>query len=76
MIKEKLKYEDLELPNYVNSRTAFANLTVSDLVKAAVLAPLNVLLVGDTGTGKTQLQKTFIIIILMETKEKVGKEFS
>ena len=53
----ELKYEDLELPIYTNTRIAFANLTVSDLVKAAVLAPLNILLVGDTGTGKTQLAK-------------------
>ncbi len=51
----KLKYEDLKLPFYTNSRPVLANLDVSDLVKAAVLAPLNVLLVGDTGTGKTQL---------------------
>lgn len=53
--KKSLRYEDLSLPNYVNTRRVFANLDVSDLVKAAVLAPLNILLVGDTGTGKTQL---------------------
>lgn len=51
----KLTYSDLKFPFYRNSRLAFANLTVSDLAKAAVLAPLNLFLVGDTGTGKTQL---------------------
>lgn len=53
--KMTLTYQELEFPNYVNTRNAFANLTVSDLAKAAVLAPLNVLFVGDTGTGKSQL---------------------
>ena len=52
---EKLRYDELELPVYVNSRDVFAGLTVSDLAKAAVLAPLNLLLVGDTGTGKSKL---------------------
>lgn len=52
-----LTYEDLQLPFYLNTRRAFLNLDVSDLVKAAVVAPVNILLVGDTGTGKTQLAK-------------------
>src|SRR3989344_2105934 len=51
----KLKYEELELPNYQNSSEVFAGLTVSDLARAAFLAPLNLLIVGDTGTGKSQL---------------------
>ena len=51
----KITYQDLELPNYLNTRMVFGNLDVSDLAKAAVLAPLNILLVGDTGTGKSQL---------------------
>lgn len=55
--ENNLKYEELKLPNYINSKNVFANLDVSDLVKAAVLAPLNILLIGDTGTGKTQLAK-------------------
>ena len=54
-MSEELKYEDLNLQHYKNSRIAFANLTPADLAKAAVLAPLNLLLIGDTGTGKTQL---------------------
>lgn len=53
----KLTYDDLHLPFYLNTRKVFMNLDVSDLVKAAVLAPVNILLVGDTGTGKTQLAK-------------------
>lgn len=51
----KIEYKDLELPNYVNSREVFAGLDVGDLAKAAVLGQLNLLVVGDTGTGKTQL---------------------
>src|SRR3989344_4307812 len=51
----KLTYEDLKLPNYVNSREVFSGLNVSDLARASVLSGLNLLLVGDTGTGKSQL---------------------
>src|SRR3989344_7603669 len=51
----ELTYQELELPNYINNRQVFANLTVSDAAKAAVLAPLNLLLVGNKGTGKSQL---------------------
>jgi hypothetical protein len=47
------------LPVYVNSREVFAGLTVSDLARAAVLAPLNLFLVGDTGTGKSKLAEDF-----------------
>ncbi len=56
-MENKLTYKELDFPFYRNTREVFANLTVSDLVKAAVLAPVNVLLVGDTGTGKTQLAR-------------------
>ncbi len=52
---DNLSYKELDLPVYQNSREVFAGLTVSDLAKAAVLGGLNLLLVGDTGTGKTQL---------------------
>ena len=63
----KLTYEDLKLPNYVNSSTAVTikvkdgdklkdlDLTLSDVVAAAELAGLNMLFVSDTGRGKTQL---------------------
>ena len=54
---DKIKYAELELPNYTNTRPVIGNLSTVDLVKAAVLAPLNVLLIGDRGTGKTQLVK-------------------
>ena len=54
-MKEKLTYEDLELPNYRNTRKIFANLDVSDAVKAAVLSPVNLFIVGNPGTGKTLL---------------------
>jgi len=43
---DKINYDELELPNYVNTRPVVANLNITDLVKAAVLPPLNVLLVG------------------------------
>lgn len=52
---DKLTYEELELLVYQNSRPVFAGLNVSDLAKAAVLGGVNLFLVGDTGTGKTQL---------------------
>ncbi|MBI5064818.1 hypothetical protein HZA97_01150 [Candidatus Woesearchaeota archaeon] len=52
-----LKYEELILPNYMNSEKVYANLTVSDCAIAAVLAKLNLMLVGDSGTGKSQLAK-------------------
>jgi hypothetical protein len=52
-----LTYEDLRFPNYVNTREVFAGLDVSDLAKAAVLAGLNLTLVGDAERGKTQLAK-------------------
>ena len=62
-----LTYEDLSLPNYVNSSTAVTlkvkdgetikdlPLTVCDVVVAAELAGLNMLFVSDTGRGKSQL---------------------
>ncbi|MFA5887564.1 MAG: AAA family ATPase [Candidatus Nanoarchaeia archaeon] len=45
------------LPTYLNTRTVVANLNVTDMAIAAVLGGLNLLLVGDTGCGKTQLAK-------------------
>lgn len=71
--EEGIKYEELELPNYRNSKRVFANLTVSDLVKAAVLAPLNTLLVGDTGTGKTQLANDIYNYYFNGNKREGGK---
>lgn len=44
-------------PVYLNTRSFFANLNVSDAAIASVLGGLNLLLVGNTGTGKTQLAK-------------------
>lgn len=73
MTEDKLKYEDLEFPNYVNTKQEFYNLNVSDLVKAAVLAPLNILLVGDTGTGKTQLAKDIFNYFFGGNKKEGGK---
>src|SRR3989344_1432588 len=54
-MSDKLEYRDLALPVYRNTRRVFANLDVSDLVRASVIAPLNLLVVGDKGSGKTQL---------------------
>ncbi|MBI4451437.1 hypothetical protein HY642_05665 [Candidatus Woesearchaeota archaeon] len=50
-----LSYNDLKLPIYRNTRTAFANLDTTDLAIAAVLAPLNLFLPSNTGKGKSQL---------------------
>src|SRR3990167_3024695 len=56
MVQTKtLRYDELVLPNYINNREVFAGLNVSDLASAAVLAQLNLFIVGDTGTGKSQL---------------------
>ena len=56
---EELTYEELKLPNYRNNKVLLqvgnVDVTLTDAVIAAVLGGLNVLLVGDTGTGKTQL---------------------
>jgi len=55
----ELTYEELRLPNYRNTKVigkvGDINITVIDTVIAAVLGGLNILLAGDTGTGKTQL---------------------
>ncbi len=50
-----LTYQELIVPNYLNNKSLYANLTVTDGAIAAVLAKLNLMLVGDTGSGKTQL---------------------
>lgn len=42
-------------PVYLNTRPFFAGLNCTDAVTAAVLAGLNIMLVGDTGCGKSQL---------------------
>lgn len=63
----KLTYEELQFPNYVNSSTAIRlrakvegeiktiDLSVCDLAYAIELAGLNSLWLSDTGRGKTQL---------------------
>ncbi|MDO8509412.1 MAG: AAA family ATPase [Nanoarchaeota archaeon] len=51
----KLTYEDLNLPNYRNTRNVFANLDVSDAFKAGVISALNILAIGGPGTAKTTL---------------------
>ncbi len=52
-------YDELKLPYYKNSRVVARvgdiELDFADAVKAAVLGGLNVLLVSEPGTGKTQL---------------------
>ncbi|MBI5148177.1 AAA family ATPase [Candidatus Pacearchaeota archaeon] len=54
-----LTYSDLQLPVYTNSRVianvAGTDLTVQDVVAAAVLGRLNTFLIGKKGCGKTQL---------------------
>ena len=69
---KKLTYEELALPNYRNSRGVFANLNVSDIVKAAVLGQLNMLLVGETGCGKTQLAKDIYNVYFGGNKTEGG----
>lgn len=63
MKSTKLTYKELELPNYRNTRKVFANLDVADTIKAAVLAPLNLFIVGNPGTAKTlianDIQKSY-----------------
>ncbi|MFH1174361.1 MAG: AAA family ATPase [archaeon] len=57
LTQQYLKKQPLDVghPTYLNTRPFFANLNVTDAVMAAVLGKLNILLVGDTGKGKTQL---------------------
>jgi MoxR-like ATPase len=53
-----LSYEDLTLPVYLNSRPILTiggiTLTVSDILPAAILGGLNLLMISETGGGKTQ----------------------
>lgn len=51
----KLAYQELDLPNYRNTKNIFANLDVTDAVKASILAPTNLFIVGNPGTAKTLL---------------------
>lgn len=54
-----LTYDDLKLPYFLNSRTVGSvggiTVTVSDAIKAALIAKNNVFVAGKKGTGKTQL---------------------
>ena len=66
-INDGLTYEELKLPNYVNSSPAVTlrtlagdgektiYLSLTDVIFAAEIAGLNMLLISDTGRGKTQL---------------------
>jgi len=65
MLEEKLKsYESLvdkvrDLPDsnvYHNSTNVIDNLNVWDVLKAAMISNLNILLIGERGEGKTQLE--------------------
>lgn len=65
MLEEKLKaYESLTkkvkgLPDsrvYHNSSCVINNLNVWDVLKAAIISNLNILLIGERGEGKTQLE--------------------
>ena len=63
----KLSYADLEFPNYINTNIAASivgkkgrtkkkiNLSVPEIVNAAELSGSNMLIISDTGKGKTRL---------------------
>ena len=53
--KNKLTYQDLSLPTYINTRNVMLNLNASDMALAAVLGGLNLALLGKPGNGKSQL---------------------
>ena len=59
---DKINYDELELPNYANTRPVVANLNITDLVKAAVLPPLNVLLVGGVWDRISRANTNYAII--------------
>ncbi len=71
-MEEKLTYNELELPNYRNTRNVFANLDVSDVVKACVLAPVNLFIVGNPGTAKTLLTSDIQKIYFNGNKREQG----
>lgn len=56
---EKITYEDLRLPNYLNGRivgtVGGTLLTITDAIDAALLAKNNVFVGGKRGSGKSQL---------------------
>ena len=54
---ESVEYIIKNCPVYLNTKHVFANLNVTDMASAAVIGGLNLLIVGDSGTGKTQLFK-------------------
>jgi hypothetical protein len=50
----------LTLQNYKNQTEIVSGLTMEDLMKACLVGKLNVLLVGETGEGKTQLENDIL----------------
>ncbi|MFZ5955776.1 MAG: ATP-binding protein [Nanoarchaeota archaeon] len=50
-------YIKKECPAYLNTNPVFAGLNVTDLVIAGILSGMNILLVGNTGCGKSQLAR-------------------
>lgn len=55
------KVVEFNLPVYVNTtpvlRLSSVDFNISDILKSAVIARMNIGLLGDTGNGKTQLEK-------------------
>ena len=58
LIKEGLK--QLKLENYKNSTEIVDGITVEDLVKAGLMAKLNMFFISETGEGKTQLENDIL----------------
>lgn len=54
---KSIEYIKENCPIYLNTKPFLNNLNVTDAVVAGVLSGLGILLVGDTGTGKSQLAK-------------------
>ena len=56
--------QSMRFQHYVNSREVLnvggASLAMEDILKATLISELNVMLVGETGEGKTQLEKDIL----------------
>ncbi len=56
----KDELNSIKLQNYKNSTEVVPGIAMEDIVKSCLLGRLNLLLIGDTGEGKTQLENDIL----------------